>query len=150
MDPTISGALVGVAAGSIGFAAAAWQTRATLRANREAARDQRLWEKRSALYEALLRATGDLTTKTATARDLEAVIGALHDQRTLVLAYASDAVLFRYMTTISNLTRIKMHSDAGGANGQLASEINDLTGVIRDELQQERRRPQRRRLSVLN
>jgi hypothetical protein len=39
----------------IGFCGSAWNMRASLRASREAAHDQRLWDRRSAIYEEVLR-----------------------------------------------------------------------------------------------
>jgi hypothetical protein len=49
-DHTIPAALIAAAAALLGFAASAWTTARSTRASREAAQDQRLWEKRSALY----------------------------------------------------------------------------------------------------
>jgi hypothetical protein len=45
LDPTITGALIAGGAAIIGFAASGWSTRATLRAGRDVARDQRLWQR---------------------------------------------------------------------------------------------------------
>jgi sirohydrochlorin ferrochelatase len=49
-DHAILAALIPVGAALLGFATAAWTTAMSSRASREAAQDQRLWEKRSALY----------------------------------------------------------------------------------------------------
>jgi hypothetical protein len=50
LDPTVTGVLVAGGAAIIGFGASALNTGATLRANRQAGRDERLWAKKTALY----------------------------------------------------------------------------------------------------
>jgi hypothetical protein len=54
LPPTVVGALIAGGAAVVGFGASALNTRASLRANRQIARDVRLWDKRSALYEEVL------------------------------------------------------------------------------------------------
>jgi len=54
LDSTVTGALVAGGFAVVGFSASALTTTSTLRANRNAARDQRLWEKREPLYEQLV------------------------------------------------------------------------------------------------
>jgi hypothetical protein len=53
MDPTVTGALIGGGAALIGFGASALSNQATLRVNRKMQRDQLLWDKKTALYEAI-------------------------------------------------------------------------------------------------
>jgi hypothetical protein len=62
ISSTVTGALIAGGAALIGFGASAWNTRATVRANRQIARDERLWDKKTALYEALGEPTGDIET----------------------------------------------------------------------------------------
>ena len=54
LAPTVKGALIAGGAAVIGFVASARNTRATARASRLAVQEQRLWEKRSGLYEEIL------------------------------------------------------------------------------------------------
>jgi hypothetical protein len=51
MNPTIAGALTGGGFAVVGFAASTWAATVTMHANRREALDQRLWEKRTILYE---------------------------------------------------------------------------------------------------
>jgi hypothetical protein len=104
MDPTIAGALLGVGAAIVGFGASAWQTRATLRANRQAAQDQRLWEKRSTLYERMLASLPQPRDVegpwTASFLRLADVLSEFEAQAT---AYASGWVLSRYSEARASL-----------------------------------------------
>src|SRR5258708_18258398 len=106
MDPTIAGALIGGSAGLIGLGASAWSTAVTLRGNRETARDQRLWEKQSALYELLLQPVIVVDSD-----HLDAIFDGLAQHRDKVMAYASDVVLLQYTQTIQAL------ADSGLAKG---------------------------------
>jgi hypothetical protein len=89
MDPTITGALIAGAAALIGFGASTWNTRATVEANQQAALDQRLWEKRSELYEQLMaiirRPIGEL-------QDLVTVLDDLKAHDAAMALYASHLV----------------------------------------------------------
>jgi hypothetical protein len=51
MNPTVTGALIAGCAALIGFAASGWQNARSIGASRRTARDQRLWEKKTSLYE---------------------------------------------------------------------------------------------------
>jgi hypothetical protein len=53
MDPTVTGALIAGGAALIGFGGSALTSQATLRVNRKMQRDQLLWDKQTALYEAI-------------------------------------------------------------------------------------------------
>lgn len=65
MDAAIAGALIGGGAAVIGFGASAWQSVVSQRAQRTAAVEQRLWEKRSGVYERVLDALTDRDTDPA-------------------------------------------------------------------------------------
>jgi hypothetical protein len=86
LNPTIAGSLIGGGAALIAVIVSALGTGATLRANRIATREERLWEKRTALYEALIEvAVSD--------RPMATIKALLTLQDSKVFAYASDAVL---------------------------------------------------------
>src|SRR5258706_16245482 len=56
MSGSTSGATTALIAGGfavVGFIAAGWQNGRTIRANQQSAREQRLWDKKTALYEAI-------------------------------------------------------------------------------------------------
>ena len=95
MDPTIAGALIGGGAAVIGFVASAWQNSVNLRAARRAAIDQRLWEKRSAIYERLL---DEANIHGTHPRRLLASLEKMHGQ---MHGYASNIVYDNYVRTLS-------------------------------------------------
>jgi len=154
MDPTIAGALIGGGAALVGFGASAWQNRAILRANHEAARNQRLWEKRSALYEAALEITGRLESK-------DSIDGVQEAQRAItdwnlrypqMTAYASDLVLRLYLELLNDGkavmetgTRVLTGSESADAlDAPLARVTEDfafLEECMRAELQEGLVRP---------
>jgi hypothetical protein len=125
LDPTVQGALIGGGAAVIGFAASAWNTRVTVRANRNAAHDQRVWEKRAPLYEQLLALSPDLGTHNAGAAALE-VMANLRPQ---VLAYASDKVRHAYSALVTSCSWPSANSN------QIQTEAENLIGLVRNELQ---------------
>jgi hypothetical protein len=95
MDPTIAGALIGGGAALIGFGASAWQNSANLRTTQRFARDQRLWEKRTALYEALLDIVTGSDTSSERRMDLEDAkrdLERIEAHRIQILAYGSDVI----------------------------------------------------------
>jgi hypothetical protein len=51
MNPAVAAALIAGGVGVVGLVTNWWSTRYTTRSSRETARDQRLWEKRAAVYE---------------------------------------------------------------------------------------------------
>jgi hypothetical protein len=143
LDPTITGALIAGGAAIIGFAASGWSTRATVRAGRDVARDQRLWLKKSALYEALNRVVRDLDVSKASASELEKVYAALLDLRDRADMYAGADVQLRYgilrrqirilieNSVLPNQVLSQLREDAAGSVGRLRLSV-------RSEIQQDR------------
>jgi hypothetical protein len=160
MNPTVTGALIGGGAAIVGFVASAWNTARTVRSNREAAREQRLWDKRSALYEALLRDVESLRNRpgnlSTPAQDMSA---SLQASAPLVHAYASDVVLNRYDDLTSQMRNagaafFSLREPSGGEplgaprrGGPSALDrdvaVAGLILAIRDELQM-RRQPKQK------
>jgi hypothetical protein len=138
MDPTIAGALIAGGAAVIGFGASAWQNASTVRSSRQAARDQRLWEKKSALYETLL----DVAMHTRTSEDIPQVqedVAALSRQMSQVWAYASNEVLGRFLKTLDTAKTlravVRLNADPDQAKRALdASQALDpsVTGLNLD------------------
>ncbi len=132
MDPTIAGALIGGGFAVIGFAASAWQNSPTLRATQRAAREQRLWEKRTTLYEELLAiATEKRTTVEAMRRDF----AKLQEHYVQLLAYGSAEVMYYYEWAERTCSKLP----AEGEKPNVAIEyfgwaMRDLRYTMRDEL----------------
>src|SRR5262245_42575545 len=106
LDPTITGALIAGGAALVGFGASAWQNAYTLRASREAAREQQLWEKRCAVYERILQVL--MYPDHANMPDSDAAAPyekGLKEQLGELLAYASDDVLEAHRSALSALER---------------------------------------------
>ena len=95
MNPTVVGALIAGGAALVGFAAAAWNTRNTLRANRQVARDQRLWDKKTELYEAVYALIANVTGA-STAEELQKSRIDLREHQTAMHLYAATDVAVRY------------------------------------------------------
>ncbi len=128
MDPAIAGALIGGSFAIVGVAASIWATSRTLRANREEARAERLWDKRAALYETMIKTLSEMR-KAETDDAIDVASRALDDYETRALAYASDDVLNKY-------DRVRFL-----AGGHLGKEPRDasldaLKRALRFELQQ--------------
>jgi hypothetical protein len=111
-----------------------------LLANREMARDERLWEKRSALYEQMLE-----PANVVDAEQLDVIFSILERLRTPVWAYASDAVLYQYWVALNALQDVEQ---ARGVDDEVhhvlvaLEENHKLARQIRSALQEA---PQRRR-----
>ena len=105
----MTGALIAGGAALIGFTASGWQTNRTIRANRQIARDQRLWDKKTALYEAIDAAVEfpvDEDGFPLPEMDPEAVRSvrdALDAVKPAVRLYAGRAVSGRYLTVGGSL-----------------------------------------------
>lgn len=95
MNPTVTGALIAGGAALVGFAASGWQNSRTIRASDKVAREQRLWDRKAAVYEeifARIRALEDVES----AADLDEVIESLRGLRAGLLLYAPDPVADRF------------------------------------------------------
>ncbi|HKR70124.1 MAG TPA: hypothetical protein VJT16_14885 [Streptosporangiaceae bacterium] len=125
MDPAIAGTLIGGGFALIGVGASIWATSRTLKANREMAQDERLWEKRSALYEEILAIIGPGLDLSATPRDLQERLGGLLGR---VFAYASSAIWRQYLETMQTFS-----------NDELFLQQEKLVLLIRDAQQGKRR-----------
>ena len=62
MNPTVTGALIAGGAALVGFAASAWQNSRTISASNKVAREQRLWDRKAAVYEEIFARIGRLRT----------------------------------------------------------------------------------------
>lgn len=145
LNPTVEGALIGSGAALIAVILTTLGTFATLRANRVATRDERLWERRTALYEELIEiALGD--PGPSSVKEL------LIAQDSKIFAYASDSVLTWY-TRVHDVNERDAPSDPEVSDivrtsvaQQDPNEYIDramvmrLVTVIRDELQGRRSR----------
>jgi len=144
MDPTVAGALIGGGAALIGFGASAWQNAVMLRANRQAARDQRLWEKRTALYEALIEIARRLPVAAGTPADAQAMFDGFVVHQAQVFAYASSPVLSCYISVLSELADLARLGKPGRTVSEVefkleaaeAGGTTKLVTTIRAELQQ--------------
>lgn len=137
MDPVIAGTLIGGRFASIGTAASIWATRRTLLANREMARDDRLWEKRSALYEQLLEQTTVIDSE-----HLDAIFHSLERLRTPAWSYASDGVLHQYWVTLQALQDVEQPREVADEARQVIvamEETHRLARRVREHLQETRR-----------
>lgn len=145
LSPTIGGALIGSGAALIAVIVTTLGTFATLRANRTAARDERLWERRTELYETLVEvAVSD--------RPIGMIKELLAANDSKVFAYASDSVLTWY-TRVHNVNERDVLNEPEVSDivqTSLAQQDPDeyvdraivmrLVTVIRDELQGQRSR----------
>jgi hypothetical protein len=95
MNPTVTGAVIAGGAALVGFAASGWKNSRTIRASDKVAREQRLWDRKAAVYEeifARIRALEDVES----AADLDEVIESLRGLRAGLLLYAPDPVADRF------------------------------------------------------
>ena len=128
MDPTVTGALIAGGAALIGFGASAFTTRVTVRANRQIARDERFWGKKTQLYETIsaILKEGDVEryswppSETDRGR-LQDLTVSLRDLTPRIRLYGSASV----RTEFSELERLLMR--LRGATGGL--ENNRLSGA---------------------
>jgi hypothetical protein len=95
MNPTVTGALIAGGAALVGFAASVWQNSRTIRASNRSAREQRLWDRKAALYEEIIGRIRELED-VESAADLEEVIESLRGLRAGMLLYAPDLVADRF------------------------------------------------------
>lgn len=79
LSATAVGLVAGTSAAVIGFAASTLTTRATLRSNRQIARDERLWSLKTELYEGLVSATERIASDVAQRQDLWATLYPMGD-----------------------------------------------------------------------
>ncbi|MGH3401889.1 MAG: hypothetical protein ACRDRJ_05105 [Streptosporangiaceae bacterium] len=130
LNPTIGGALIGGGVALIAVFASILGTAMTLRANRVAAHEQRIWEERAKVYEDLLRFTSDVRKARGSATSLDDFY---ERQATLAVraqAYASDPVWRRYPTFALLVT---LSSDE--ADIKMTKDLSmDLDAVIRVEM----------------
>src|SRR5215510_11029093 len=98
MDPVIAGTLIGGGFATLGTAASIWATSRTLRANRQMAANDRLWEKRSALSEQMLEPLIIVDTD-----HFDVIRESLEPLRSQVFAYASDNVELYYRMALDAL-----------------------------------------------
>ena len=102
MDPTVTGALIAGGAALVGFAASGWQNSMTIRASNRTSREQRLWDRKAALYEeifARLREIEDVESEA----DLDGVIESLRGLRARMLLYAPDPVADRFSKFMADI-----------------------------------------------
>src|SRR5262249_27784862 len=137
MDPAIAGALIGGGFALVGVGASIWATNRTLRANRELAREERLWEKRSALYEQLL----TVIPATAARDQLTEIFSGLLRLGPAVRAYASDAVAEQWRLTAFTLAPTG-EPQARDIDPFVVARDNlgALVQLVREDLQGTRRR----------
>ena len=132
MDSTIQAALIGVGGALVGFGASTLTAAMTMRANRDAAQEQRLWEKRSGVYE------GMLTTLTTEPDNLEAAKSRLERFDPQVAAYASGGVVRRYRVVMDELAaavRVRDGTKAATAKANAQRAMAGLVEQIRIDLQ---------------
>lgn len=145
LNPTIGGALIGSGAALIAVILTTLGTAATLRANRIAARDERLWERRTELYETLMD-IGVSHRPSAEKKEL------LKLQDSKVFAYASESVLkwyshalavsespFLRSPEVNDILRTSLKQQDPDEYVARATVVR-LTNTIRDELQGEKSR----------
>jgi len=134
-SPTVAAALIGVGGGFVGLTVSGAFTFITLRANRNAAHDQRAWDKRTPLYEQVLTAAQVVRSY----RRHEAFDNAVHvlrDCENQVFAYASDKVARGH-------GRLLQHAEMNVAWQVLSNDAEVLRALIRDELQPSQRTAKR-------
>jgi hypothetical protein len=116
LDPTVTGALIAGGAALIGFGASALSNQATLRVNRKMQRDQLLWDKKTALYEAIDAAliSGDLHVPAPLPSEIRAKLNesltATDQLRPAYRLYASPDVR-REVTNYRNVIRDLLSAD---------------------------------------
>ena len=141
LTATAQGALIAGGAAVIGFAASAWNTSRTVRAARTAARDQRLWEKRSALYEDLVARLFAFDAKEGDRQQAGEYRAALMELDTAAQIYASRQVRASFDEVNYWLGLISL-----GASHQTRKrlQVDELRRSIRDLIRAEvqgKRRP---------
>jgi hypothetical protein len=132
MDSTVQAALIGVGGALLGFAASALTATMTMRASRDAAHEQRLWEKRSGVYE------GILTTLTTEPGNLEETKSRLERFSPQVAAYASGWVVRRYRDVMGELAaaaRVRDGTKVAAAKTDAYRAMAALEEQIRIDLQ---------------
>jgi len=136
LPPTVVGALIAGGAALIGFGASAWNTSRTVRASRAAVRDQRLWEKRSAVYEDIAAAMFILTSNR---EDPERVDKFDRDLTGLVVAvqmYASEQVRDDFNELLGWVQRIRTEKDLDDPSRDMfTSQLSRTYETIRGEVQ---------------
>lgn len=105
LPPTVVGALIAGGAAVIGFGASAWNTRVTLRAGRQATRDQRFWEKKTALYEDLSRVL-DFDLASFTEDKVASLTAELAAMKSRVWLYASVDIWDHYGSVLIRIDRL--------------------------------------------
>ena len=143
MDPAITGTLIGGSFALVGVGASLWATSRTLRANRELAREERLWEKRSATYEQLLAAIPVSVTDDG----LAPIFRSLLPLGPSLQAYASDAVVAQWRATVYVLAPYEESSSQRSDSDRFKSvrhAVQTLTRLVREDLQGAERRAQAR------
>ena len=108
MNPTVTGALIAGGAALVGFAASGWQNSRTIRASNRSAREQRLWDRKAAVYEEIFARIRELED-VESAADLDGVIESLRGLRAGLLLYAPDPVADRVSTGMTHQLFIDPH-----------------------------------------
>jgi hypothetical protein len=154
MSGSTSGVTTAVIAGGfavggavIGFCGSAWNTRASLRASRDAVREQRLWEQRSPLYRFLL---SDIVAAQSNDSDVPNAVFASRIYEALLKhsvgmqAYASDALIETYNRTLVAARKVTGPPDRREvglrdrrrqATQELNRQVVQLHADVRRELQ---------------
>jgi hypothetical protein len=145
IDPTIAGALIAGGAALVGFAASAWTNARNVRAHQEAAREQRKWEtdqrlreKRSALYETVLVPLMKMNPDSPGGRSLTDLHEIAHELEALMAqtcAYASDEVMTEFMEAIPCIFAVTDGSDPADL-WSAGAILDHLAARIRAELLQ--------------
>ena len=97
MSGSVSGVVTALIAGGfavVGFGASSWQNSRTIRANRIMAQEQRIWDRKAALYESIYAqvAALDALEGPASADGLRQIWNALGLLRPAVMLYGTDRV----------------------------------------------------------
>jgi hypothetical protein len=154
LSATLTAVVVGSGAAVVGLAASALTTRATLRVNRQIARDERLWKAKTELYEELASSIDrinsldwDRWTEVAdSAKVAEAAKlgGALLTKTAMYASTAVDDAAFRFFSSAGILRDLADEKGRDASEIQLPMDMkllaSDLRRAIRKDLQGE---PQR-------
>jgi hypothetical protein len=161
MNPTVLGALIAGGAALIGYGASALNTRATVRASRQTARDERFWDKKTELYEAIIAmlkaadiALYDVPLRRPNRDSLRALRRSLDERDSAIRLYASQDVAQEFLELSRSLRMLYLVADkyhdrfvneATDQQRKLTDAMSrDLQGIRVSRSQSLRRRLRRR------
>jgi hypothetical protein len=144
LNATVTGAFIAGGFAVVGFGASAIATAATLRANRIAAQDQRLWEKRAPMYEQIIGAaksvadsanggeftgTFNVAQATGAAQYDPSAVQVLRDHEAQVWTYSSFSVSVGHAVLLRRLMPVP------SAAQEVFEAATSLIDLVRTELQ---------------